>query len=151
MALSGAGEVGYTEEIYYDADGDIASPTWVLMPSVQDVQVTASKNVAEIAVRNDKEVGVVPTHTVREITVVLTKRNGETNYDALKAAFEDNTKIGVAAMTGPVATNGEKGFQAEAYIVGWDDDGAHEGNSVSLTIRPAANPTTAADYVTISS
>lgn len=149
MALAGAGEVGFIEEIYYDADGDIASPTWVLIPGVQDVQVSASKNVSEIAERNVPEIGVVPTHTSREITVTITKKNGNTNYDALKAAFEDNTKIGVAAMTGPVATAGEKGFQAEAYIVGWDDDGAHEGNSVSITIRPAANATTAADYVTI--
>jgi len=65
MALSGAGEVGFIEEIYYDADGDIASPTWVLIPGVQDVQESATKNVAEIAERNVPEMGVVPTHTSR--------------------------------------------------------------------------------------
>jgi hypothetical protein len=151
MALTGAGEVGFIEEVYYDADGDIASPTWVLMPGVQDVQVSSQSNKSEIAVRNEDFVGVVPTHKVVSITVTLTKRNGDTNYDALREAHFSNTKIGVAAMTGPVATVGEKGFQAEAYVTGWDDDGAHEGNSVSVTIEPAANATTAADYVTISS
>ena len=150
MALAGAGEVGFIEEIYYDADGDIASPTWVLIPGVQDVQESASKNVAEIAERNVAEIGVMPTHTNREYTVTITKKNGNTNYDALKAAFEDNTRIGIAAMTGPIATAGEKGFQAEAFIVGWDDDGSHEGNSATLTIRAGANATTAADFVTIS-
>lgn len=149
MALAGAGEVGYVEEIYYDADGDIASPTWVLMPGVSDVQVTSSKNEAEIAERNVYVVGVVPTHMNWSVSVTIEKRNGETSYDLLRAAYEDNTKIGVAVMTGLVATVGEKGFQCEAYITGWDDDGAHEGHTASLTIKPAAPATTAADYVTI--
>lgn len=150
MAVSGAGEIGFIEEIYYDADGDIASPTWVAFPGVQDVQQTSSKNVSEIAERNVPVIGVIPTHTNFEVSVTITKKNGNASYDALRAAYEDNTKIGIAAMTGPVATVGEKGFQCEAYIVGWDDDGSHEGNNATLTIRPAANPTTAADYVTIS-
>lgn len=151
MALAGAGEVGFIEEIYYDADGDIASPTWVLIPGVQDVQESSSKNVSEIAERNVPVIGTVPTHTNWSVDVTITKKNGDTGYDALKAAYEDNTRIGVAVMTGPIATAGEKGFQCEAYITQWNNDGSHEGNNVTITIRPAAVPTTAADYVTISS
>ena len=150
MPVSGAGEVGYVEEIYYDADGDIATPTWVQITGVVDVQENSTKNKAQVMVRNTAEAGVIPTHTVRSFDVTLTKRNGETVYDALKAAYEDNTKIGIAVMTGPIATTGEKGFQAEAYITQWNNDGSHEGHTVSITIEPAANATTAADYVTVS-
>ena len=149
MAVSGAGELGYTEEIYYDADGSIAIPTWVLIPGVVDVQQNSSKNKADIAERNVPVVGVEVTHTVYSVDVTITKRNGNTNYDALRAAYEAGTRIGIAVMSGPVATSGEKGFQAEAYITSWSDDGAHEGNTVSLTFEPAANPTTAASVVTI--
>lgn len=150
MALSGAGEIGYTEEIYYDADGDIASPTWALMPGVMDVQENSTKNESEIAERNVATIGYEVTHTVYSVDVTLAKRNGDSDYDALKAAYEDNTRIGLAVMTGPVATVGEKGFQCEAFITAWNNDGSHEGNSVTLTLKPAANPTTAADFVTIS-
>ncbi len=150
MALTGSGEVGYTEEIYYDADGDIASPTWVLIPGVQDVQENSAKNKSEIAERNVGTVGVEVTHTVYSVDITITKRNGNTDYDALRAAYEAGTRIGLAVMSGPVATVGEKGFQSEAYITSWSGDGSHEGNSVSITIEPAANPTTAASVVTIS-
>lgn len=150
MAVSGAGEIGYLEELYYDADGSIASPTWVSVPGVQDVQQSNQSNKAEIAERNVDYVGVVPTHKVYSLTATITKRNGDTDYDALKSAHEANTKIGLAAMTGPIATIGEKGFQAEVYVTGWDDDGSHEGSAVTVTFEPAHNPTTAADHVTIS-
>lgn len=151
MALAGAGEVGFTEEIYYDADGDIASPTWVLIPGVQDVQESSTYNKAEIAVRNVDVVGVVPTHEVYSVDVTITKKNGHTDYDALRAAYQAKTKIGVAVMSGPIATVGEKGFQAEAYITAWNNDGSHEGSAVTITIEPAANATTAATVATISS
>lgn len=143
-------QVGYVEEIYYDADGDIASPTWVLMPGVQDVQESSTKNKAEIAERNNAVQGVYPTHTVYSVDVTLTKNVGDTDYDALRAAYEDNTKIGVAVMSGPVATVGSAGFQAEAYITSWSSDGSHEGSGATITIEAAADPTTAADYVTVS-
>lgn len=149
MATSGAGEIGFIEEIYYDADGDIASPTWVLMPGVQDVQQSSDKDVAELKIRNTAVTGVVPAHTNFSVDVTITKANGDTDYDALRAAYEDNTKIGLAVMTGPVATSGESGFQCEAYITSWSDDGSHTGNSATFTVQPAALPTTAADYVTI--
>ena len=148
MGLTGSGEVGYTEEVYYDADGDIASATWVLVPGVQDVQQNSSKNKAEIAERNVAVVGVEVTHTVYSVDITITKRNGNTDYDALRAAYEAGTRIGIAVMSGPIATAGEKGFQAEAYITGWNDDGAHEGSTVQITVEPAANPTTAAALVT---
>lgn len=148
MGVSGAGDIGFDGEIYYDADGDIASPTWVLMPGVQDVQENSAYNESEIAERNVRVIGVELTHESYSVDVTLTKRNGNSDYDALRAAYQAKTRIGLAVMSGPVATVGESGFQAEAYIASWNDDGSHEGNSVSLTIKPAANPTTAAAVVT---
>lgn len=144
-------QVGYVEEIYYDADGDIASPTWVLIPGVQDVQESSSKNKAEIAERNVPVQGVEVTHTVYSVDVTITKDTGDTDYDALRAAYEDNTRIGLAVMSGPVATVGSAGFQCEAFITAWNNDGSHEGTAATITIEPAAHPTTAADLVTTSS
>jgi len=150
MGVSGAGEIGFTEEIYYDADGDIASPTWVLMPGVQDVQENSTLNESEFAERNVNVIGVVPTHETYSVDVTISKRNGNTDFDALRAAYRGRTKIGLAVMSGAVATTGESGFQCEAYVTGWNNDGSHEGNNVTVTIKPAANPTTAAALVTIS-
>ena len=149
MAVSGAGDIGYEGEIYYDADGDIASATWVLIPDIQDVQETSSKNKATIPVRNVPVVGVLPTHTVLSHSVTITKANGATVYDALHAAYVANTRIGIASMTGPIATSGESGWQYEAFITDWNDDGSHEGVSATFTVEPAANATTAATYTTI--
>lgn len=151
MALTGLGEIGYTEEIYYDADGDIASPTWVLIPGVQDVQEDSSMNVSEFAERNVPVIGVEVTHENYSVDVTISKRNGETSFNALRTAYRARTKIGLAVMSGPIATVGESGFQCEARITAWKPDGSHEGNSAVITIRPAANPTTAAAFVTVAS
>ncbi|MFV0445671.1 MAG: hypothetical protein ACK5Q5_18980 [Planctomycetaceae bacterium] len=149
MPATGKAIIGKLCKAYIDVDGDIAGPTWVEAPKIQGLSKTSSRNLAEIAERGEDDVLVLPSHINREISFELTRRPGDTVYDTLENAFEDGTKVGVAIMTGGIAVSGSRGYQAEVYVTQFDDDQGHEGTTVSVTVRPAADYTTAPAHVAI--
>ncbi len=147
MALTGKVKLGKARKLYIDVDGDIAIPTWVEAGKIQGLSKSYGHNVAEIEERDVEDVTVMLGHKTREISFELTVRPGDAVYDAIEDAFENQTKIGVAVFSGPIATSGERGFEAEAYVTDWSDDEAHTNSSVSITLRPAADWDTAPAFV----
>ena len=141
--------IGRLHMFYVDADGDIATPTWVLYGKIQGANRTQQRDVAEIKERDLDETLVMLGHKNREITLPITKRPGDTNYDILEAAFESGAKVGIAMMTGPIATSGERGYQAEMYVTGFDDDEAHDATTINVTLRPCGDYVTAPAFVQI--
>lgn len=150
MAVTGVPRIGKAKKLYIDVDGDIATPTWVLADKIQGLNKNRSKALAEIEERGESEVLVMPGHKSSVITFQLTSRPGNTIYDALEDAFNNDTKIGAAIMSGLIANAGERGLQGEFYVVQFDDDQAHTGSAVAVTLRLAADYTTAPSFVEIS-
>lgn len=148
--MAGEARLGRLHKLYIDADGDIESPTWVEYGEIQGASRSNPRDVAEVKERGLDETTVLLGHKTRELSLTVTKRPGNTNYDILEEAFESGSKVGVAMMTGPIATAGERGYQAEMYVTNWDDDQAHDATSATVTLRPAADYTTAPDFVEIS-
>ena len=147
--MSGEVKIGRLHKLYVDADGDIAVPTWVEYGEIQGGSRTGQRDVSEIKERAFDETLVMLGHKNREISLTATKRPGNTNFDLLQAAFESGAKVGIAMMTGPIATSGEQGYQAEMYVTGFDDDQANDATTVAVTLRPAADYVTAPDFVEI--
>jgi len=141
--------IGRLHKFYIDADGDIATPTWVEYGEIQSGSRSSQRKVAEVEERGIDETTVMLGHKGREISLTVTKRPGNTNYDLLQTAYEDGGKVGVAMMTGPIATSGEQGYQAEMYVTGFDADESNESTSAAVTLRPCADYTTAPDLVEI--
>lgn len=147
--MSGEARIGRLHKLYLDADGDIASPMWVEYGKIQGGSRSGSRDVSEIKERDLDETTVMLGHKSREISLTITKRPGDTNYDILEAAWETGVKVGVAMMTGPIATVGERGFQAECYVTAWDDDQANDSTTIAVTLRPCADYVTAPAFVEI--
>lgn len=146
----GKPRIGKARKCYIDVDGDIETPMWVELGKIQGLSKSYSRNLAEIEERDVDDVTVEVGHMNREITIELTHRPGDTNFDAIQDAHENGTNIGLAIMSGDITTNGERGYQAEFKVTGWDDDEAHTNSAVSVTVRPAADYETAPAFVEIS-
>lgn len=149
MPLTGAAKIGRLHKLYVEPSADLALPTWEEYGKIQGANRTGQRDVAEVKERDLEDTTVLLGHKNREITLPVTRRPGNTQYDYLEDAFENGTKIGIAMMTGEIATSGERGYQAEMYVTGFDDDQAHDSTSVQVTLRPAADYTTAPDFVEI--
>ena len=150
MSVTGKPTLGKNRKFYIDVDGAIATPTWTLAGKIQGLQLSGPHNVAEIEEREEEEVLVLLAHKKRTLSLQLTHRPGNTIYDAIQDAYENQTKIGVAIMSGPIANSGERGYQAEMYVEDFDDDQGHTNTAVAVTLRPAADYATAPTFVEIS-
>lgn len=151
MALTGKPKIGKLKKFYIDVDGSIASPTWVLVGTIQGLSKNSSRAVAELEERGEDEVLVMIGHKTNEVTFQLSCRPGQTIYDAIETAYQNGTKIGIAVMTGVITDVDERGYQAEVYVTQFDDDQAHTSSAISVTVRAAADYTTAPAHVEISS
>lgn len=151
MPATGGAVIGKNCKLYIVADGDLSgTPTWAESGKVQGVNSNSSYNLAEIEERDQDDVLVLPGHRTREVTFQLTFRPGDTIFDAIQDAYEDATKIGVAVMSGAIDDVGQRGYQAEVYVTQFDHDQSNTASSVAVTLRPAADYTTAPAFVEIS-
>lgn len=147
--MAGEARIGRLHKLYVDADGDIAVPTWVEYGEIQGGGRSDQRDLAEVKERGLDETTVMLGHKSREVSLTLTKRPGNTNFDLLQAAFDTGAKVGIAMMTGAIATSGEQGFQAEMYVTAFNDDQANDSTTVSATLRPCADYVTPPDFVQI--
>jgi hypothetical protein len=116
---------------------------------IQGATRTQQRDVAEVKERNFLETTVELGHLNTEITLQISRRHGNANYDVLEAAARSGASVGVAMMTGTITDVGERGYQAEMKVVGFDDDQAHDSTMVSVTLRASATRVTDPAYVTI--
>lgn len=149
MPLDGSALLGRVHKLFVDPAGDLTTPTWTEYGKIQGASRSGGKDVAEIKERDLIDTTVLPGHRNTEITLPITRRPGDTEYDALEDAFHNDAKISIALMTGEVATIGERGYQAEMYVTQWDDDQAHDGTAVQVTLRPAADYVVAPDFIEV--
>jgi len=147
--MPGEARIGRLHKFYIDADGDIATPTWVLYGKIQGANRTGGRDVAEVKERDLEDTLVMLGHKNREITLTITKRPGDTNFDLLQAAFESGSKIGIAMMTGLIATVGEQGYQAEMYVTNFETPEEHDSTANTVTLRPCADYVTPPEFVEI--
>jgi len=138
MAQTGAPILGKNCRLYHSS-AVLSSASWTEVGKIQGLNKTQGKDVAEIKERGLNETVVLPGHVTREVSFQLTRRPGNTQYDAIADAFENGTKICLAVMTGTITEEGQRGYQAMWHVTQFDDDQAHDSTAVNVTIRPAAD------------
>ena len=146
---SGEALQGRLHKLYIDPAGDMTTPTWTEYGKIQGGGQTSGRDVSELKERDTDETTVLLGHRNNEQSLTITRRHGNTQFDALRTAHINGSKISIAMMTGTITDSGERGYQAEMYVTQFDDDQSHESNSISVTLRPAADYVVAPGYVTI--
>lgn len=147
MAVTGIPKIGKLSRLY--SAPDLATPVWTEQGKIQGANKSQSADVAEIKERALNEVVVLTGHISRTFTIQLTRRVGDTFYNALEDAFNDGSNVNLAFMTGDITNSGERGYQAEFKVTGWPDNEEHTGTSVEVELRPAGDYTTAPAAVEI--
>lgn len=150
---AGAPQIGKNCRLYYST-APLLTATWVHAGKIQGASKSQGRDVAEVKERDCNDTLVLRGHVTRELTLTLTRRPGSVFYDMIRAAAEaedgsGNEIVILAIMNGPIATVGVDGFQAEFVVTQIDDDQAHDSTSLSVTLRPSANYTTAPMAVVI--
>lgn len=149
MTQTGGPINGRLCKAYLDVDGSIASPTWVELTKIQGASKTSQRDVAEVKERAIDDTTVLLGHATKEFTLQLTRRPADTSYDTIEDAHESGAKVGIALMTGTITEVGQRGFQGECYVTGFDDDQSHDSTVAVATFRPCADYTTAPAIVEI--
>lgn len=146
----GALIIGRLHKLYIEPVSDLEAPTWVEYGEIQGATRTQQRDVAEVKERNFLETTVELGHLNTEVTLQISRRPGlTTTFDVLEAAARSGDNVGIAMMTGGITEPGERGYQAEMKVVGFDDDQAHDSTMVSVTLRAAASRDTDPAYVEI--
>lgn len=140
---TGAPQIGKVRKFYYDADGSIASPTWVPVGKMSGGDHSSQHEKVEIKERDNNFTTYMLGHTDVPIQVELTVRPGNAVYEALYDAHIAKTKIGVAMMTGDLTVGDHFGIQAEVRIDSWQEPQGNTDVNATLGISLAADYTTA--------
>lgn len=117
--------------------------TFAPLGKLQGLNKTQGKDVAEIKERDINETTVLTGHFNREISLQLSRRPGNTQYERFAGAFEAGTPVPMAISSGPLTVPGHRGIMAEMEVTQFDDDQAHESTVIAVTLRPSGNYTLA--------
>lgn len=142
-AASGIVIPGIHTKTYYDADGSIASPTWVELTGTSGVQMPSKWTTAKVLQRSPRFEMSLNCHLQCPITVKMPRRPGNTAFDIFMTAHRTDGKIGIAVMSGTITDTGHYGYQFECTVSEANDDQEHNSTDVVFVLEPTPNYTTA--------
>ncbi len=110
---------GRKNKLYYNS-ATYASPTWVEIARVGDVNRTGTKASTEVNMRASDTTIVVYGNKSREITFTYYKIKGSGTADPvftkLSDSYENDTVLDIAMMEGPIATVGQFGVRGPFVV-----------------------------------
>jgi len=113
-----AGQVGLDCKFYRNT-GTYGTPTWLEIPIVQEATLGLDKAKADASVRTARYKQNLPTLKSAPIELKILADVADTNYDALRDAFMNDTVLDVAMANGAIATNGTEYFRADYVCFGF--------------------------------
>ena len=146
--MAGEIRIGGKSKLYIDAAG-VGEGTWALVNRVGDVALNSSRRTVEVNERAEDETAVLVSKKTRTLTLNLTRRPGNAQYEAIRTAFETGQFIGVAVMESGIDVVGTKGYQADMNVTEFNDDQAIDGAVVPVTLMRAAESDTPPAMVTV--
>lgn len=126
----------------YRNSGTWANATWSELTDVSEATINQERGEAELVARGFSEALFFSAIMRRGVDFQLVYNSGDTDYEAIKDAFHNNTLIDLAFLDGNVNTNGTQGFRAEFNIFQFNvPQPLEEGSVVDVTVRPSARST----------
>jgi len=124
--------------LLYRNTGTNASPVWVQVNRVSDLNTPLTKGEADVSRRESD--WVLKKGTLKEGEISFTyryKKGTDADYAVLLDSFVNDTPIQWAAMDQAIATSGARGFKAffEVFDLS-NDQPLTEGTTISVTMKP---------------
>lgn len=127
--------------LYLDPAG-VGGGTWTKYEDVGDVSVPVSWNESQRKIRKHKFERTTLGQGVLETTFTLTYRAGDPGFEMLRDAFDGKADIGVAVMSGDIATDGSEGWQYDAKVASFPESQAlEEDMTFDVTLKPSSDAT----------
>ncbi len=141
-------KLGTKCKTYIDASGGVT--TWVEVVNVEDATLNQDRNAGEVMNRGSDWVKVLTGKKNAVIDVTLTLNVADAQYIALRNAYNNDSDVGVAVMSGVITTVGEEGFQAACKIVSFNrTETLQDVVKIAMQLRPSAASTIEPAYVLI--
>lgn len=136
--------------VFHTDDAGAGIGTWATYDGVADVTVTATRNTGR---RKDRSLDYETVHAgqrVISVSATLTFEAGDTQMEEIRTAFNSGADIGIAVMSGPVATTGSEGLICNAKVTEYSTSQPLENVvSISVTFEPSADSTYALTYTEV--
>lgn len=131
-------KLGLDAKLYYCVAGIAGTPTWVELTNVKNVTLNLQKGEADVTTRaNNGWKATAATLKEGSIEFEMVWDTTDGGFTAIKNAYFNNTLIGMAAMDGPIATNGNQGLWADCAITDFTrDEPLEDAISVKVTAKP---------------
>jgi len=134
-------QLGDDCKLYYDVLGaEVGS--WVEADVIIDDGDTFERRTAESNCRGDVEVKVHVGNPKYTLSGTLLFKFGDTEDDALLAAVQANTNLGIAVMNGNIATSGNEGWWRDMRFSQWNET-RPDGDTVKITFTLTTNAASA--------
>lgn len=131
------GVIGGAGKTYYDTVG-VGVGTWTEIDAVIDVTTNSELNVGEIKDRSLTDVLVLAAKRNTSFDVNINYKPGDAGYEAFRDAYTNRRNIGLAVMTGAIATAGSEGWQCDCLVTSFGrGEPLEEGMSIPCTLRPS--------------
>ncbi len=123
--------------VYRSSGASFGSPTWVVIPNIQDLTRSDSRAEANVTGKGD-DIGTIDVaYRNIEVTFKIVAVRADSGFAALVAAYAARSPIQLLVLNGPVATVGAKGINADWHITKFDEGQPLDG---ALTYDVAMKP-----------
>jgi len=136
-------KLGMDARLYFCAGGMGGGPTWTELTNIKDVTLNLETGEADVTTRgNAGWRASVATLKEGSIEFEMVWDTEDAGFTAIKDAYFGGTPIALAIMDGAVDADGSQGLWADFSIISFSrSEPLEEGISVSVTAKPAYNPT----------
>jgi hypothetical protein len=131
--------IGSEAKLYFCTEGIGGSPAWTEVTNVKDLTLNIAKGEADVSRRGGG--GWKATIGALKDATIDWQMNWDTEdpgFLAMRAAFMDDTLMGLAIMDGDIETPGTEGLLADCAILKFD---RNEPLEDALTVSISAKPT----------
>ncbi len=131
-------KLGLDAKLYFCVAGIGGTPVWTEMGNVKNVTLSLTKGEADVTSRaNDGWRATAGTLKEASIEFEMIWDTADAGFAAIQTAFFAGSVIGLAAMDGPIATNGSQGLWADCTITDFSrDEPLEDALSVKVTAKP---------------
>ena len=125
-------------KLYYCAAGIGGTPTWSELTNVKNVTLNLQKGEADVTTRaNNGWKATAATVKEGSIEFEMVWDTTDAGFTAIKTAWFNSSIIGIAAMDGPIATNGSQGLWADCQVIDFSrEEPLEEAITVKVTVKP---------------